>query len=114
MTTWDDNSEFKDMHKAFLLLGFTEKQREEVYTLLSFGLTCGNVEFVENDKSEAAVESTDELEKASRLIEVSVVLTIVHCGVPSVCVTFAECPPPGYRGAAREGFDEQNDGRWCH
>eukprot|EP00966_Prymnesium_polylepis_P290182 6703433-Prymnesium_polylepis.1 len=69
VTTWDDNSEFKDMHKAFLLLGFTEKQREEVYTLLSFALTCGNIDFVENDKSESAVESTDELEKGSRLIE---------------------------------------------
>ena len=69
VTTWDDDAEFKDMHKAFLLLGFSEVQRNELYTLLSFSMSCGNIEFEENDKSESKVASFDELEKSAGLIQ---------------------------------------------
>ena len=37
MTSWNDNAEFKDMHAAFLKLGFSEPQRKELYLVLS---TC--------------------------------------------------------------------------
>ena len=70
VTTWDDDAEFKDMHKAFLLLGFSEAQRNELYTLLSFSMICGNIDFEENDKMEAKVKGTEEIEKAARLIQV--------------------------------------------
>ena len=30
VTSWNDNAEFKDMHAAYLKLGFSEQQRKEV------------------------------------------------------------------------------------
>ena len=35
VNSWNDNAEFKDMHAAFLKLGFSEAQRVELYTMLS-------------------------------------------------------------------------------
>ena len=58
------------MHAAFLLLGFTEILRGELYTMLSFCMTCGNVDFNENDKSESSVKNGDVNEEAAELIQV--------------------------------------------
>ena len=30
VTSWNDNAEFKDMHAAYIKLGFSEQQRKEV------------------------------------------------------------------------------------
>jgi len=70
VTSWDDNAEFKDMHKAYLMLGFTEILRTELYTMLAACLYIGNIEFGENDKSEASVKNLDVNEEASELIQV--------------------------------------------
>ena len=45
VTSWNDNAEMKDMHAAYLKLGFSEQQRTELYMMLSFCLHLGNVDF---------------------------------------------------------------------
>ena len=32
VNSWNDNAEFKDAHAAFIKLGFSEQQRNELYT----------------------------------------------------------------------------------
>ena len=110
VTTWDDDAEFKDMHKAFLLLGFTEKQRNELYTLLSFSMSCGNIEFEENDKSESKVASFDELEKSAGLIEVcALAMGRNHPSLPKYLGPprgSLACCPAGERGQEEGGEKE--------
>jgi myosin heavy subunit len=71
VTTWDDNAEFKDMHKAFLLLGFSAEQRTELYTMLSVCMNLGNVEFVAHSSSEGcAVSNKDQLDLVCKMLQV--------------------------------------------
>lgn len=44
LATWDDIAAFNRMHDALILLGFSERQRSELYCLLSFCMACGNGE----------------------------------------------------------------------
>ena len=71
VTSWNDNAEFKDMHAAYLLLGFSEKQRTELYMLFSFCLQLGNVDFEDNDAGEGSVITTPEqLELSAEMVQV--------------------------------------------
>jgi hypothetical protein len=45
VTTWNDESEFKDCHAALSKLGFSDVQRTEMYTMLSLCLNLGNLAF---------------------------------------------------------------------
>ena len=69
---WNDNAEFKDMHAAYILLGFSQQQRKELYTMISFCLNAGNVEFEDNENGEGCMITTPEtLELAAELIQVA-------------------------------------------
>merc|ERR1719502_354748 len=71
VTSWNDNAEFKDMHAAYLKLGFSEVQRNELYLMLSFCLQLGNVDFEENDAGEGCLITTPEqLELAAEILQV--------------------------------------------
>ena len=48
VNSWNDNAEFKDMHAAYIKLGFSEKQRTELYTMVSICLAIGNVQASRN------------------------------------------------------------------
>ena len=72
VNSWNDNAEFKDMHAAFLKLGFSEKQRTELYTMFSFCLNLGNVNFEDNDSGEGCVITTPEtLELSAELLQLA-------------------------------------------
>ena len=43
--TWNDNEEFEAMHEALLKLGFTEEQRDMVYTMFGICMHLGNIDF---------------------------------------------------------------------
>jgi hypothetical protein len=43
VTTWNDEAEFADCHEALFKLGFSEQQREEMYTMLTICLKLGNL-----------------------------------------------------------------------
>ena len=45
VTTWNDESEFADCHKALNSLGFSDQQRGEAYTMLALCLNLGNLTF---------------------------------------------------------------------
>ena len=72
VNSWNDNAEFKDMHAAYILLGFSQQQRKELYTMISFCLNAGNVEFEDNENGEGCMITTPEtLELAAELIQVA-------------------------------------------
>jgi hypothetical protein len=71
VTSWNDNAEFKDMHIAYIKLGFSEQQRTELYMLFSFCLQLGNVNFEENDAGEGCLITTPEqLELSAEMLQV--------------------------------------------
>jgi len=70
MTSWNDNAEMKDMHAAYLKLGFNEAQRQELYMMLSFCLQLGNVNFEDNDAGEGCLITTPEvLELSAEILQ---------------------------------------------
>jgi len=70
MTSWNDASEMKDMHAAYLKLGFSETTRHELYMMLSFCLQVGNVDFEDNDAGEGCLITTPEvLELAAEVLQ---------------------------------------------
>ena len=72
VTSWNDNAEMKDMHAAYLLLGFSEKQRTELYMLFSFCLQIGNVQFEDADGAEGSTITTPEqLELSAEMLQVA-------------------------------------------
>jgi len=72
VTSWNDNAEMKDMHAAYLKLGFSEQQRTELYMMLSFCLHLGNVDFEDNDSGEGCMITTPEtLELAADLLQIA-------------------------------------------
>ena len=72
VTSWNDNAEMKDMHAAYLKLGFSEKQRTELYTMFSIGLHLGNVEFEDSDSGEGCAITTPEtLELTAEMLQVA-------------------------------------------
>jgi len=72
VNSWNDNAEFKDMHAAFILLGFSEQQRMELYTLVSLCLMLGNVQFEDPEQGEGCLIKTPEsLEKAAEMMQVA-------------------------------------------
>jgi myosin heavy subunit len=71
VTSWNDNAEMKDMHAAYIKLGFSETQRSELYMLFSFCLQLGNVNFEDDDGGDGCMITTPEvLELASELMQV--------------------------------------------
>ena len=72
VTSWNDNAEFKDMHAAYLKLGFSEQQRKELYMLFSFCLNVGNVDFEDADGAEGSTITTPEvLEQSAEMLQVA-------------------------------------------
>jgi myosin heavy subunit len=70
VNSWSDNAEFKDMHAAYIKLGFSEKQRVELYTLISCCLNLGNVEFEDNEDGEGCMITTPEtLELTAEMLQ---------------------------------------------
>ena len=72
MNSWNDNAEFKDMHAAYLKLGYTEAKRQELYMMLSFCMHLGNCEFDDNEAGEGCMITTPEtLEMAAEMMGVA-------------------------------------------
>ena len=70
--SWNDNAEMKDMHAAYIKLGFSEKQRTELYTLVSICLMIGNVQFEDPEIGEGCVITTPEtLEHAAEMMQIA-------------------------------------------
>ena len=69
VTTWDDKAEFKDMHPALCLLGYSEAERNELYTMLCISLWLGNLKFKEDGQG-SKVTNADVLKKSAELLQV--------------------------------------------
>ena len=69
VTTWNDESEFRDMHAALLMLGFSEAQREGLYRMMSICLHVGNISFAAAGQG-SSITNKDELEHVAQLMGV--------------------------------------------
>ena len=67
--TWNDNEEFEAMHEALLKLGFTEEQRDMVYTMFGICMHLGNIDF-KPGKEGSEITNPKVLETAAGMLKV--------------------------------------------
>lgn len=71
VTTWNDQAEFRDMHAALLKLGFSEKQRSEMYLMLATCCHLGNVSFSSTSSGGSEVSNPAQLAKCAQMLQVN-------------------------------------------